>query len=191
MGRVEADLGRSLPEPILTTGRLSLSELTPSDAPFILELVNEPDFIANIRDSGVRDEADAGGYIETGPRASYAQHGFGLWRIDDRATGAPVGICGLLKRDWLDEPDVGFAVLERFRGVGYASEATRAALEWGRREKGLGRIVAIVSPHNAASAAVLEKAGMRFEAVVEPPDGRQVRLFAWEAAPESRGGAKG
>ena len=103
--------------PILTTSRLVLHELSAADAPFILELVNQPDFIANIRDSGVRDEADAVRYIEDGPRASYAQHGFGLWRVENRKTGGPVGICGLLKRDWLDDPDIGYAVLERFRGV--------------------------------------------------------------------------
>ena len=169
-------------EPILTSERLTLSELTPADAAFILELVNEPDFIANIRDAGVRSEADAVGYIESGPRASYAQHGFGLWRIDERASGQPVGICGLLKRDWLDDPDIGYAVLERFRGRGYAVEAARAVMDWGRREKGLRRIVAITSPGNEASGAVLNRIGLARAGEVTAPGAQQPsRLYVWEA----------
>ncbi len=168
--------------PILTTERLLLAELTPADAPFILELVNEHDFIANIRDAGVRSEADAVRYIEDGPRASYAQNGFGLWRVEDRASGEPVGICGLLKRDWLEDPDIGYAVLERFRGRGYAVEAARAVMDWARREKGLARVVAITSLTNDASGAVLEKAGFRFEGVVTPPGQGESRLYAWDAA---------
>jgi RimJ/RimL family protein N-acetyltransferase len=171
-----------LSDPILTTQRLSLSELTPADAAFILELVNEPDFIANIRDAGVRSEEDAVGYIESGPRASYAQHGFGLWRVDERASGAPIGICGLLKRDWLEDPDVGYAILERFRGRGYAVEAARATLDWGRREKGLTRIVAITSPGNHASGAVLNKTGLDYVGpVVAPGADKPSNLYAWEA----------
>jgi [ribosomal protein S5]-alanine N-acetyltransferase len=169
-------------DPILTSERLALAELTPADAPFILELVNEPDFIANIRDAGVRTQADAVRYIEDGPRASYAQHGFGLWRVDERETGQPIGICGLLKRDWLDDPDIGYAILERFRGRGYAVEAARAVLDWARRETGLTRIVAITAPGNAASGAVLKRLGFGFAGPVVPPgaDGPS-NFYAWEA----------
>jgi RimJ/RimL family protein N-acetyltransferase len=173
-------------EPILTTERLALADLTPADAAFILELVNEPDFIANIRDAGVRDEAGAVRYIEDGPRASYAQNGFGLWRVDERDTGAPVGICGLLKRDWLADPDIGYAILERFRGRGYAVEAARAVMDWARREKGLKRVVAITSLTNAASGAVLEKAGFRSAGLIAPPGQGESKLYAWQ---EAEGGA--
>ena len=167
---------------ITFTHHLSLAELTAADAAFILELVNEPDFIANIRDAGVRSEADAVGYIESGPRASYAQHGFGLWRIDERANGQPVGICGLLKRDWLDDPDIGYAIIERFRGRGYAVEAARAVMDWGRREKGLRRIVAITSPGNEASGAVLNRVGLTDAGTVTAPGAEQhSRLYVWEA----------
>jgi RimJ/RimL family protein N-acetyltransferase len=166
---------------IVSTGRLAMRPLTLADAAFILQIVNEPDFIANIRDSGVRTLEDAERYLTDGPLASYAQHGFGLWRVEVRGTGQVVGMCGLLKRDTLPDPDIGFAFLEPVRGRGYATEAARATLDWGRREKGLARIVAITAPHNAASAAVLEKAGMRFEALVEMPHGPS-RLFAWPAA---------
>jgi len=174
-------MGGGVAETILSTQRLALAELTPGDARFILELVNEPDFIANIRDAGVRDEAGAVGYIEAGPRASYAANGFGLWRVDERESGEPVGICGLLKRDWLADPDIGYAILERFRGRGYAVEAARAVMEWALREKGIGRIVAITSLGNATSGAVLEKIGFRFEGLVTPPGQGESKLYAWEA----------
>ena len=165
---------------ILETERLILREMQAADAPFILELLNEPGFIANIRDSGVRDLEGARRYIEDGPRASYAAHGFGLWLAELKATGEPVGICGILKRDTLDHPDLGFAFLARHHGQGFASEAGAATLAWARA-RGIHRILAITAPHNTASARVLEKLGFRFERLLEPPDQRPTRLYAVDA----------
>jgi len=161
---------------ILETERLRLREMEAGDAPFILELLNEPAFIANIRDSGVRDLEGARRYIEEGPRASYAKHGFGLWLTELKATGEPVGICGILKRDTLDHPDLGFAFLAHHHGRGFATEAGGATLAWARA-RGLHHIVAITAPHNTASAHVLEKLGFRFERLLEPPDQKPTRLY--------------
>lgn len=148
------------------TDRLAFAELTVADAPFLVRLLNDPSFVANIRDSGVRTDADACGYVANGPAASYAAHGFGLWRVDDRATGDPIGMCGVLKRDGLDDPDLGFAVLGEAQGRGYATEAGRATLGHARSALGLERIVAIVAPHNSGSARVLEKLGFRDEGTI-------------------------
>lgn len=169
------------PRHILATSRLALRELDGADAPFVLELVNEPAFIANIRDTGVRTLEDAGCYIE-GPRASYARHGFGLWLAELRDTGEPCGICGVLKRDGLDDPDLGFAFLERFRGRGLATEAATATLAHAREALALERVLAIVSPRNTASARVLHKVGMREEGPVTLPGGQESRL--WKSMPE-------
>ncbi|HEX8232503.1 MAG TPA: GNAT family N-acetyltransferase [Caulobacteraceae bacterium] len=167
--------------PILTTPRLALRELTPGDAPFILELVNEPAWIANIRDTGVTTLEAARGYIEVGPMASYTAHGFGLWAVEARETGECFGICGVLRRDGLDAPDLGFAFLARARGQGYATEAAAATLAHARDALRLPRVLAIVSPHNTASARVLKKIGMREEGEITLPTGKANRLWVWEA----------
>ena len=117
---------------ILETERLRLSELTEADAPFILALVDSPAFRANIGDRGVRDLDGARTYI-AGVRESYAKNGFGLWRAALKATDDPVGLCGLVKRDSLPLPDVGYAVLEPFWGQGFATEGAAATLDYGLR----------------------------------------------------------
>lgn len=158
---------------VLETGRLSLRHLADDDAAFILELVNDPDWLRFIGDRGVRSLDDARAYILNGPVASYARHGFGLYLVELRDGRAPVGMCGLLKRDWLDDVDVGFAFLPRFRGMGLAHEAARATLDFALGTLGLPGVAAIVSPENAGSIRLLEKLGMRFERMAVPPGAEQ------------------
>lgn len=163
---------------VCQTPRLTLRHLTLNDDAFIVELVNDPDFLRYIGDKGVRSLADAHRYLESGPLASYAEHGFGLFLVERRRDGVSLGICGLLKRPTLADPDVGFAFLPSCRGRGYASEAAAASLAWGRREKGMDRIVAITSPDNAGSARVLEKIGMQDAGFTRLSDESEpVRLF--------------
>ena len=167
---------------VADTERLRLREVTPADAPFILELVDSAEFRRWIGDRGVSDLPSALRYIEQGPRASYARHGFGLWAVELRESAQPIGLCGLLKRDTLDDVDLGYALLARHAGAGYAREAAAAALAWGRKMRGLERIVAIVLPENARSIAVLDGVGMRFERLL-PADaaGQVLALYAWSA----------
>src|SRR5277367_658003 len=133
---------------ILETPRLILRELNFEDAPFILELLNEAGFLRYIGDKGVRNLADAREYMLKGPMDSYARNGFGLYATCLRE-GTPIGICGLVKRDGLGCPDVGFAFLERFWSRGYAVESAAAALAHARAVLELERVVAITSPDNA------------------------------------------
>lgn len=114
------------PAPVLLSERLALTELADADAAFVLELLNEPDFLRYIGDRGVCCLHDALHYIEQGPRSSYRQNGFGLYRMGLRSDDTPVGICGLLRRPYLDEVDIGHALLARHEGQGYALEAARA-----------------------------------------------------------------
>ena len=163
---------------VCETERLRLRHLLDSDAPFILELLNEPDFIRNIGDREVRTLEDARRYIQHGPMVSYSQHGFGLFLVELRDSGKPVGICGLLKRDYLQDVDVGFALRESYRGQGYAFEAAQAAMRHGQEDLGISRIVAITSPDNRASMKVLRKLGLEFERNLRIPDqSRDTRLF--------------
>lgn len=164
---------------MLTTTRLTIRQIDDADAPFILELLNDASFIRNIGDRNVRTLDDAREYIRKGPRASYEKHGFGLWLVELKEEGTAIGICGLLKRDTLDAPDIGFAYLPAFQSRGYGYEAARAVLHHARDVLELPRVVAIVSDHNEVSARLLEKLGMRFERMVQVSDGEPaLRLFS-------------
>ncbi len=145
---------------VIETDRLLLCELTPDDAPFILSLVNEPSWLRYIGDRGVRTLDDARAYIRSGPMATIAQFGYGLWQVRRRSDDAAMGLCGLLKRDALDAPDIGFAFSPAYWGKGYAREAAQATLDQARDAFGLTRILAIVSPANASSIQLLEGLGM-------------------------------
>lgn len=159
---------------VLETDRLLLRHLADTDeadAAFILRLLNEPSFLENIGDRGVRTLDDARAYIRNGPMAMYERHGFGLFCVETKDSGARVGICGLLKRDTLPDVDVGFAFLPEYWGQGYAIEAASAVLAWARTAHGLTRIVAINSPGNDASVRVLDKLGMVLEGRVRMGNG--------------------
>jgi RimJ/RimL family protein N-acetyltransferase len=149
--------------PVLTTPRLTLRELTPEDAGFMLALLNDEAFLRYIGDRGVRTVAEAERYIAAGPIASYERHGYGLYLAAIEASGEPIGICGLVRRDTLPEPDLGFALLPAFRGQGYAVEAAAAVVAHARDALRLPRLLAITSQDNDASMALLSKLGFRFE----------------------------
>jgi len=153
---------------VLETERLALRWLAEGDADFIVELMNDPDWLRFIGDRGIRTADDARAYIATGPAAMYARLGFGLYAVELKETRAPIGICGLVARDWLETVDLGFAFLPRFRGMGYAYEAAAATLEHART-LGLDRILAIVSPDNDGSIRLLGKLGLAFERMATPP----------------------
>ena len=156
---------------VVETKRLRLRHFTADDAEFVLRLLNEPSFLQNIGDRGVRDVDDAVRYLENGPIASYAQHGHGLNAVLLKESGEPIGMCGLLKREQYDDVDVGYAFLPEFWGQGYAVEAASAVLEHGRRTLGLTRAIALVSPGNAGSVRVLEKLGFAFSRTVANASG--------------------
>jgi [ribosomal protein S5]-alanine N-acetyltransferase len=164
--------------PELETTRLTLRRLTPEDAPFIARLLNEPSFIANIGDRGVRNAQDAARYLEAGPLAMYQRFGFGLWHVARRSDAAAIGLCGLLKRDALPDVDLGYAYLPEYWGSGFAFEAAAATLRHAAVKFSLKRVIAVVSPGNDASIRVLEKTGMRFERLHSmDPGAAEVRLY--------------
>jgi RimJ/RimL family protein N-acetyltransferase len=162
---------------IAETERLILRYFTPGDAAFILELVNEPGWKRFIGDRGINTLDDAGKYIETALLASYAKHGFGLYAVELKDERTLVGMCGLLKRDTLDDVDLGFALLSRFEGRGYAREAANESLRYAREQLGLRRVVAITTRDNDRSGRLLELTGMTFEGPISL-SGETLKLFA-------------
>ena len=163
----------------LETRRLSLSRVTQADREFLFDLVNEPAFKRYIGDKGVRNLDDAGAYLRDSYLAHYARHGFGLYRVSLREEDTAIGICGLVKRDALPAPDLGFAFRQAHWANGYAYESSRAVLQEGRDIFGLRRILAIVDVDNASSTRLLEKLGFRFEAMVRMPgESTDLRQYA-------------
>jgi RimJ/RimL family protein N-acetyltransferase len=168
-------------EPI-ETERLILRMFEPErDAAFMLEVLNDPGFIANVADRGVRTVEQAADYIREKFLPGYDRYGFGYCLVELKDSGVPIGTVGLIKRDSLDDFDIGYSTLERFAGRGYAFEAATALMDFGRSGLGLKRIIGITSPTNAKSAYLLEKLGLRFERMV-PVSGfpGESRLFSCE-----------
>jgi len=163
----------------IETERLTLRQFTPGDAEFIIKLLNEPSFIQNIGDRGVRTLPDAEKYLANGPISSYAKNGFGLLAVTLNDTRQPIGMCGLIKRETLKDVDIGYAFLPEFWSKGYALESVQAVMSHAKEVVGLKRVVAIVDPANARSIRVLEKVGMAFEKMVRfSKDDIDLKLFS-------------
>jgi RimJ/RimL family protein N-acetyltransferase len=166
---------------ILETERLRLRNLSPADAEFMLRLMNEPSYIQNIGDKGVRTLADARSHILNGPVVSYEKFGFGLWLVELKDSRVPVGICGLIKRDALEDVDIGYALLPEHWSKGYAFESASAVISYGRKKFGLKRVVAITDLDNQSSIRLLEKIGFKFEKIIRlPRETVELKLFAYE-----------
>ena len=150
----------------LETDRLIISRLTLEDAAFIMKLVNTPGWLQYISNRNVKSLEDGRHYLENGPLKSYTQWGFGLFRVVLKSTNTAIGICGLIKRDGLDDVDLGFALLPAYAGKGYAYEAAKAVLHYAQSKLHLQRLVAITLVDNAASLKLLQKLGFRFERMV-------------------------
>jgi RimJ/RimL family protein N-acetyltransferase len=157
---------------ILETERLQLRTVSPDDAAFYLELVNEPSWIRYIGDRGIRTLDAARSAILDGPVAMYERLGYSLYVVQRRSDGAAIGMCGLIRRDVLPGTDIGYAMSPRYWGQGYAYEAAAAVVAHARGALGLPCLMAITSPDNDASIQLLGKLGMRF---VE-----RTRLDGWE-----------
>ena len=155
---------------IVETRRTSLRKLTQDDAAFILELVNQPSFLANIGDKGVRTLADAKEFILDGPWRRDQPDGYGQFLVELKSDRRPIGVCGLLYRERLDVSDVGCAFMPEFWRQGYALETTTAVMEYGRSVLGVDKIVGLTAEHNHASIALLGRLGMTFERMVEMTD---------------------
>ena len=168
-----------MPE-VLQTQRLILRKLNLNDTAFIIELVNSPGWLQYIGYRNIHTTEDAIRYLEDGPLKSYEQNGFGLLLIQLKTTKAPIGMCGLLKRDALPLPDLGYALLPAYEGKGYITEATSAYLAYVEQQLQIEKLMAITNLDNAKSIRVLEKLNFVFERYMNlSGDDHSVRLFSW------------
>ena len=172
---------------VLQTVRLSLRHFARADAPFIFELLNEPSWLQHIGDKGIKTLGDAERYIQDGPVTMYARLGFGLYLVELTGGSESVGMCGLIKRDTLEDVDLGFAFLSRFWGNGYAYESAAAVMSYAKMRLGIDRIVAITSPNNQASIKLLRKLEFRLERLIIATGGGQDLVLYSITSPRSNG----
>ncbi len=161
------------------TPRLRLRRLTLDDAPLMLAVWNDPAFIRFVGDRGIRSLDEARIAMEVGAMNLYETYGYGPYGVILKEKDKAIGICGLFRRDGLDDPDIGFAILPDFCGQGYAYEAARSVVDHSRADLGLSRLTAIVSPDNQASVGLIRKLGLRFERMHRmPDDDDEVAIYA-------------
>jgi len=161
----------------LETGRLALRRLTLDDAALMLAIWNDPAFVRHVGDRGIRTIAQAQEAMRQGVLKLYEQYGYGPYRVALRADDTPLGICGLFRRDSLEVPDIGYALLPEFCGKGYAFEAASAVVAHAAGAVGIARLIAIISPGNAASIGLIRKLGFQFERMHTMPDDDEVSIF--------------
>lgn len=166
---------------ILETERLTIREITPEDAEFVLDLLNQPSFLKYIGDRGVRNDQQARDFIESRYIKSYIDNGYGLYAVELKTGGTPIGMCGFVLRDSLPGPDIGFAFLPQYERKGYGYESAAAMMNYGRDVLGFKQVLAITSQDNDPSGRLLEKIGLRFDRLIElPPDNEVLKLFVYE-----------
>lgn len=167
---------------VMETARARLRKLGPGDEQFVLNVLTDPSFVRNVGDRGVRTLEEAAAYIDERIVDSYTRHGFGIWAVERKADGVVLGMSGLVKREELEDVDIGFAFLPEYRGCGYAAESAQAVCQFSFAELRLQRLVAITLPDNQPSIALLEKLGFRFERNIRFSDeGDDLRLYARES----------
>jgi [ribosomal protein S5]-alanine N-acetyltransferase len=159
------------------TPRLRLREVALSDAAFLVRLLNDPTWLENIGDRGVRSGADAEAYIRSNIRAHHERHGYGMYAVELKSAARPIGLCGLIRRDFLPGPDLGVALLPGFVGQGYASEAACELMRHAQRTLGIARLYAIVKSGNQRSIRMLERLAFNFERPLPLPSETGVDLY--------------
>jgi RimJ/RimL family protein N-acetyltransferase len=163
---------------LFETSRLALRTFAASDDAFVLELLNTPSWLQYIGDRQIRTLADAQRYIMNNLLRLYAEQGYGAWVVVLKATGNPIGICGLFKRRYLEQPDLGFAFLPEAEGHGYAFEAATATLEYTKQQLELPRLFAITLPDNHRSVKLLKRSGFTLQGTIQPPgEAEELMLF--------------
>lgn len=143
--------------------------LTLEDAELMLMIWNDPAFVMHVGDRGIRTIDQARAEISKGAMRLYQDFGFGPYRVALKQGDEAVGICGIFRRDGMDEPDIGFSTLPHYCNCGYAYESASAVVSYARDVLKLPRLVAIVSPENAASIGLIEKLGLQFETMLRLP----------------------
>jgi len=162
---------------IINTERLILREAEPSDNQFFFDLLNTPKWIKYIGDRGIKTLKNAEDYISDKLINSYKTKGYGLYVYELKESHIPIGICGFIKREYLDSVDIGFALLPEYERKGYTYEISIAVLENGEKNLSINNVYAITSKDNIASQELLKKLGFNFKSILNEPDSNEEILL--------------
>ncbi len=162
---------------LMETNRLLIGKIDLKDAQFILRLMNSQGWLEFIGDRNIKTISDSKKYIKSNFIKSYAKNGFGLYKMQLRSTHKTIGICGFVKREYLDHPDIGFAILPEYEGQGYTSEGAQKVLDFGFGELDFKMVLGITMRANIASKIVLEKIGLREKGLIKPPKSKEELLL--------------
>lgn len=163
---------------IISTSRLELREICEDDAPFILELLNTPSWLKFIGDRNLHSIEDAKKYIINRLIPSYRIFGFGFYLTKLTENNTSIGICGIVKRDFLEHIDIGFAFLPQYEGKGYGYESASAVMEYAQKTLEITTIAGITNSNNKSSIALLEKLGLKFQKMILlPNETEEIMLF--------------
>ncbi|RUO80196.1 RimJ/RimL family protein N-acetyltransferase [Idiomarina tyrosinivorans] len=154
---------------LFETQRVTVRQLSLNDAEWLLALFNSQGFIRYIGDREIRTVAQAKRYIQQGPLKSYQETGLGLYAVEAQTTATPVGVVSLLKRDYLEHIDVGYAMLPEHQGQGYALAATAGLIDYARWRFALSQIDAISQADNQASIMLLQRLQFRYQETIQLP----------------------
>lgn len=159
------------------TNRLNIEEASFSDAPFIYKLMNSDGWLKFIGDRGIKTLKDAENYIQGSLVEKYKSSGYGLYKLSMKVGKTPIGLCGFVQRDYLNAPDIGFALLPEFEGQGLMFEAASEIIEMGFKKFNLNTIYGITNPDNIRSIHLLTKLGLNRKEIITNPQGEQLLLF--------------
>ena len=163
---------------ILSTERLNLRQFNLNDAQFIVELLNSPGWLAFIGNRNITNRQQAQNYLTNVLIKGY-ETGLGFWLVELKNNSMPIGMCGIIKRNNLENPDIGFAFLPQFMGNGYAYEAANATLNFATNQLQLPCVCAITMHENKSSIKLLEKIGLIFKKNIFFADtNEQLMLFS-------------
>jgi len=162
----------------LKSERLILSEFTKNDASFFYQLVNEPAWKQYIGDKNVHTILDAEKYLENNIIPSYKKFGFGFYVVTLKEDNTSIGMCGLIKRDWMDYVEIGFAFLAQYRGKGYAIESSIATKKYAKEKLAISQIAAITDVDNEKSGNLLNRLGLEFDKLISyPGENKKCKLY--------------
>ena len=166
---------------IIETERLRLREFNSTDGELIFELLNSQGWLKYIGSRSIATIEDAVNYIETKLQKGYRESGFGFYLVELKATGVKTGMCGLVKREGLDDVDIGFALLPQYENKGYAYESSMAVIQYAKNKLKINKLAAITMPSNFTSVKLLEKLGMKFDKKISlPGDPEELFLYKME-----------
>ena len=107
---------------------------------------------------------------------SFALLGYGMWAVERRSDGALIGRAGFLDPEGWPGCELGWLLAREAWGQGYALEAARAALQFGRRERGLRGVISLIRPDNQRSIALAERLGARNNGPIDFMGGTALRF---------------